>query len=113
VKESQYIKGLKILDEKMKQHTPPIPPVAQTYGGTINRNDTGNHLLDSKIKALDNTMLYKITSFGKEFIGYGLSDEIIHDFALFINISILLPNEIFETKFKEYCENCGLSLSDT
>jgi hypothetical protein len=76
----------------------------------IDRTNTGNAFLNELILSLDNIMLYKLNSFGKEFIGYGLSNDIIRALILYLkeNEDYIIDKKTFDEKIRDYCDNYGL-----
>ena len=74
--------------------------------------DTGNAFLDDKLTFLDDKMIYKINSFGTQFIGYGLSDDIINGLSLYLNINNSNPIFSDEEKFNKFLKNHALSFQE-
>jgi hypothetical protein len=70
---------------------------------------TGNKFLDAKIASLDDKMIFKINSFGKQFIGYGLSVDTINGLLLYLNTTNKHSVYTDEQKFEKYLKNHALS----
>ena len=71
--------------------------------------NTGNKFLDKKLEYFNNKKIYKINSFGKQFIGYGLNNDIIKDLLLYLNTKNKFSKYSNEEKFKIFLKDYGLS----
>jgi hypothetical protein len=89
------------------------PPIARFKKNSppkkIEIYKTGNKFLDAKIAFLDDKMIFKINSFGKQFIGYGLSVDTINGLLLYLNTTNKHSVYTDEEKFEKYLKNHALS----
>ena len=70
--------------------------------------NTGNKFLDKKLEILDNKKIYKINSFGKQFIGYGLNNDMSNDLLLYLETNNNFSNYTNLEKFEKFIKDYGL-----